>query len=335
MTAITDFASARNLHFPTDAMVAEMTQALPAAMRRPGSTQAILNQKLASYLRCDPSRVQALHGASQILPILKRMAGTRPVLRPEPALGEYSRVFPKASLYRDSPGVDLDALDKTIKADAIVIIITPNSPTGTVVPTQWIHNCARGHGHTLFVVDESFIDFSGETSMVERLEADPVENVFVIKSLSASLGVPGLRLGYVYTTNPEVICVLDDEIPIGNLSGPAEFYLELMLKYRPDLERSLDQTKADREEFAAILEATPAVARVHPSGGNFLLIDLRARDPILGARVREQMLARFGIDVTDVSTRLLPHAPRLRVAVRLPHENQRFCEALTAVAATL
>ncbi len=335
MTAITDFAFARNLHFPTDDMVAAMREALPSLIRSHGSTQLILNQKLASHLRCDPTRVHVLHGASQIFPILKRMAGTRPVLRPEPAFGEYSRVFPKASIYRDSPGVDLEALDKTIKPDAIVVIVTPNSPTGTVVPTEWIHKCARSHGHTLFVVDESFIDFSGETSLVERLEADPVENIFVIKSLSTSLGVPGLRLGYVYTTNPEVIRVLDDEIPIGNLSGPAEFYLELMLKHRPDLERSLEQTKADREQFAAILEATPAVARVHPSGGNFFLIDLRARDPILGLRVREQMLARFQIDVTDVSTRLLPHAPRLRVAVRLPHENQRFCEALTAVAATL
>ena len=58
-------------------MVAALAEALPSVIRRDGSTRAILNQKLAAHLRCDPARLQALHGASQIFPILKRMAGTQ------------------------------------------------------------------------------------------------------------------------------------------------------------------------------------------------------------------------------------------------------------------
>lgn len=316
-------------------MLAALAGALPSVIRRDGSTRAILNRKLAAHLRCDPARLQALHGASQIFPILKRMAGTRPVLRPEPTFDQYARTFPRAATYRDVPGVDLDAFDASIKPDALVIIVTPNSPTGTLIPTAWIHDCARRHGHTLFVVDESFLDYSGETSLVDRLEADPVENIFVVKSLSNSLGVPGLRVGFVYTTNPEVVRVLDDEIPERNLSGPAELYLDLMLQHRADFDGSIERTKADRRQFAALLEATPAVRRVHPSGGNFFLLDLRARDPILGLRVKEEMLARYQIELEDVSKRLLPRAPRIRVAVRTPDEHAHFCEALTQVAATL
>ena len=75
--------------------------------------------------------------------------------------------------------------------------------------------------------------------------------------------------------------------------------------------------------------------KVHPSGGNFFLLDLRARDPILGLRVKEEMLARYQIELEDVSKRLLPHAPRIRVAVRTPDEHAHFCEALSQVAATL
>jgi histidinol-phosphate/aromatic aminotransferase/cobyric acid decarboxylase-like protein/choline kinase len=328
---ITDFAFMRNLHFPTDAMVAAMRQALPAVMRSYGSTQKVLNQKLAWHLLCDPSRLQVLHGASQIYPVLKRMITTRPVIRPEPTFGEYARIFPRAQVYADRPGIDLDRLDAMIRPDSAVVIVTPNSPTGTVVPTAWIHDAARRHHHTLFIVDESFIDFSDETPMIERLEADPVANVFVIKSLSKSLGVPGLRLGYVYSANPEVIRVLEDEIPIWNLSGPAEFYLEQMLKYRPDFERSLQESKADRAQFAAMLAALPCVERCYPSGGNFLLVALKGSGNGLGGRVREQLLARFNIDVKDVSARLDPPGPKLRVAVRLPDDNARFCEALSAV----
>ena len=101
------------------------------------------------------------------------MAGTRPIVRPEPTFDQYARTFPRASTYRDAPGVDLETFDASIKPDAIVIIVTPNSPTGTVIPTAWIHECARRHGHTLFIVDESFLDYSGETSLVDRLEGRP------------------------------------------------------------------------------------------------------------------------------------------------------------------
>jgi histidinol-phosphate/aromatic aminotransferase/cobyric acid decarboxylase-like protein len=328
---LTDFTFMRNQHFPTDAMAAAMRQALPALMRSYGSSQAVLNQKLAWHLLCDPSRLQVLHGASQVYPLLKRMAGERPVLRPAPSFGEYARMFPRARTYADAPGVNLDALDAQVPGDGIVVIVTPNSPTGTVVPTAWIHACAGRHPHTLFVVDESFIDFSDETPMVTRLEREAQPNVLVIKSLSKSFGVPGLRLGYIYSTNPDVIRALEADIPIWNLGSPAEFFLELMLKYRPEFESSLNATKDDRAAFATMLRDHPAVQRVYPSGGNFLLVALKGSEASMAGRCRDRLLHQFKIDVKDVSHRLPPPAPRLRVAVRRPEENARFCAALAAV----
>lgn len=327
----TDFDSLRNHHFPTSAMVEAMRHGLPALMASQASTQKVLNQKLARHLSCDPEQVQVLHGAPQIYPILKRLVGSRPVLRPEPSVSDYQRIFPTAKTYADAIGVDLATLEAAIPSDGVVLIVSPNSPTGAVVPTEWIESCVRRYPHTLFVVDESFIDFCDETPLLERLKADPVSTVILIKDLGNSLGVPGLPLGYVYCSNPEVIRVLDDELPVWNLGGPAEFYLELMLKHRAEFERSLADTKSDRAAFAAALAQVPVVARVHPSGGNFLLATLRGNDPTMAARIRTELLAQHRIDVKDASTRLRPHAPRLRVAVRLPEENALFCRALDSV----
>ncbi len=327
----TDFDSLRNQHFPTAAMVEAMRLALPAVTETRGSTQAELNRTLARYLRCEPEHVQVLQGASQIYPILKRLVGVRPVLRPEPSLGEYARVFPRAKAYVDAIGFDLAAFDAAIPSDGVVVIATPNSPTGTVVPTAWVDECVRRHPHTLFVVDESLADYCDETPMVERLKADPVSNVIVIKSLGNAFGVPGLGLGYVYCLNPEIIRVLDDEIPLWNLSRPAEFFLELMLAHRADFERSLAATKADRSAFAGILANVPVVARVHAGGGNFLLASLRGNDPAMAGAIRTELLAQHNIGVADVSYRLRPALPRLRVAVRLSEENARFCRALDSV----
>jgi histidinol-phosphate/aromatic aminotransferase/cobyric acid decarboxylase-like protein/choline kinase len=331
---VTDFAYMRNLHFPTDAMIAAMRQALPALMRNYGSTQRVLNQKLAWHLLCDPQRLQVLNGASQVYPMLQRLVGQRPVLRPVPTFGEYERMFPNGATYQDRPGVDLDAIGRAIPAGGVVVLVTPNSLTGTVIPTRWILDCARRHADRLFIVDESFIDFSDEPSMVSLLEQTPLANVLVIKSLSKSLGVPGLRLGYVYCTDADVIRALEREIPIWNLGAPAEFFLELMLKYRPDFERSLGATKADRAAFALMLESRTLVAKVHPSGGNFLLVTLKGEASMAG-RVRARLLERFAIDVKDASNRVPAAAPCLRVAVRLADDNARFCDALDSVAADL
>lgn len=328
----TDFDSLRNQHFPTGAMVDAMRLAWPTVTHTRGSTQAELNRTLARYLRCEPEHVQVLQGASQIFPILKRLVGVRPVLRPQPSLGEYERIFPRAKIYADAiAGVDLAAFDAAIPSDGVVVIATPNSPTGTVVPTAWVDECVRRHPHTLFVVDESLADFCDETPMVERLKADPVSNVIVIKNLGNSFGVPGLGLGYVYCLNPEVIRVLDDEIPVWNLSRPAESFLELMLAHRADFERSLVATKADRAAFAAILAKVPVVARVHEGGGNFLLASLRGNDPNMAGAIKTELLAQHNIGVADASFRLRPALPRLRVAVRLPDENAWFCRALDSV----
>ena len=327
----TDFAALRNQRFPTAAMVEAMRLALPAVMQRRGSTQKALNQKLARHLGCPSEHVQVLHGASQIYPVLKRLVGSRPVLRSQPSSDEYQRMFPRARAYADSTSVELAAFDAAIPDDGVVLIESPNGITGTVVPTEWIDACVRRHPHTLFVVDESAIDYCDETPMVERLQADSVSNVIVIKSLGNSFGVPGLRLGFAYCANPEVIRVLDDELPVRNLSGPAEFYLELLLTHRSEFERSLVGTKADRAAFATMLANVPVVARVHSGGGNFLLALLRGPDPTMAASIRNELLAQHNIDVKDVSNRLQPAAPRLRVAVRLPDDNARFCLALDSV----
>jgi histidinol-phosphate/aromatic aminotransferase/cobyric acid decarboxylase-like protein len=120
-------------------------------------------------------------------------------------------------------------------------------------------------------------------------------------------------------------------LPIWNLGAPAECLLDLLLKYRSDLEASLARTRSDREAFARALEALPLVECVVSGGGNFLLVHLVSGDPRLAGAVRRELLASWRIEVKDVSARL--GGPYLRVAVRKPEENEYFTTALAAVGA--
>jgi len=166
---------------------------------------------------------------------------------------------------------------------------------------------------------------------VSLLEEKPLENVICIKSLSKTLGVPGIRLGYVYSANAGFLRFVGDRVPIWNLNSVAEYMLEIILKHRSSLAASYVNTSKDRARLVGGLSNVPGVARVLPSGGNFVTFEL-APDAPTAATVVRRLLALESIFVKDVSSKFEGRS-MIRVAVRLPEENARLISALTAVLA--
>lgn len=323
-----DFAFMRNMYFPTDAMLAGMKRALPALVHSYGSRQEILNEKLAYALRCRAGRLQCLSGASQIFPQLADLLPARRVLLPYPTFGEFPRWFPNHARYTDAIGVDCEGLAARAGDFDLVVVVNPNNPTGTQIPTAWLHALTARNPRTMFLVDESFIAFSNEDPLLQRLERDPLDNVLVIASLSKSLGAPGLRLGYAYGCDGDLMERLGAGIPIWNLGSPAEFFLELLLKFQTELAASLARTAEDRRDFAERLAGMAGIQEVYPSGGNFLLVRLAGDDAGCAHRLTESLLRKYSIHVKDVSSKFGNAAPYLRLAVRRPAENLRLLAAL-------
>jgi histidinol-phosphate/aromatic aminotransferase/cobyric acid decarboxylase-like protein len=56
----------------------------------------------------------------------------------------------------------------------------------------------------LLIIDESFIDFSGGSSVLDHLKREPLNNILIVKSLCKVYGVPGVRLGVAYICDPNV-----------------------------------------------------------------------------------------------------------------------------------
>ena len=325
---ILDFSFMANRYFPTDGMLAAMGHALPELVSSYGSRQAVVDRKLAWAIRCEPERVRALAGASQAYPWLGEILESGRVAVPAPTFGEYGRAFPGAVDYQDRPGIDLDVLDRLAADHDTIVVVNPNNPTGTTLDTADLHALAARHPGTRFLVDESFVAFSGQPSLTERLERDPLTNVVVLASLSKVLGVSGLRLGFLYTADPDVLARIDAHLPVWAIGAMSEYLLELLLKFRPQLESSIARTIEDREELRAGLRAIDGVEIVHESGANFVLFTLRAA-AVEGERLRALLLARDAIEIKDVSARLADGRAHLRVAVRTPADNARLLAALT------
>ncbi|MBN9418526.1 MAG: aminotransferase class I/II-fold pyridoxal phosphate-dependent enzyme [Candidatus Eremiobacteraeota bacterium] len=315
---VIDFNFIRNIYFPTDAMVEEMRQKLPDLMHNYGSRQAVMDGKMATFLRCQEEPLILLNGASQAYPILAEFYAGKKVLIPSPTFGEYSRVFSDADTFRDHPDESQD-LSARLGSYGLVVLVNPNNPTGTLWSTATLWKWISEHPQVDFLVDESFIDFSDQPSLT-TLEALP--NLIVLKSLGKSLGVPGLRMGYLYTHKRELHDFFQVRLPIWNNNSLAEFFLETGLKHRDALQRSFVATRLERERMKGLLAGCPGVGRIWPSAANFFLVEITAEVDL--EAILRQMLRLSGIYVKDISSKVDCRA--LRIAVRTAEDNDLFVE---------
>ena len=325
---IVDFCFIRNMYFPNKSMISEIRNNLVDLMQNYGSKQNILNQKLAYFLLCNPGSVNLLNGVSQIYPILQTAYKTEKVLLPEPTFGEYPRIFKNSVVYADKVGINTDEIADKDKDCRVVVFVNPNNPTGTLLSSSYLHNYAARNPEKTVLVDESFIDFSGSVSMLDLLEKDPLQNVIVIKSLSKALGVPGIRIGFIYTQNSHFSMQVRDTLPIWNSNSIAEFFLEIILKHRQSLAQSFLQTINDREAFAAELAAQYFIEKIYQSGGNFILVKFKNNAKLSG--LVAWLLTRHSFYIKDVSEKFNNSGYYVRLAVRFPEENNRLVEYMRA-----
>ena len=179
-----------------------------------------------------------------------------------------------------------------------------------------------------FIVDESFIEFSDEKSILDFLETESRKNVLVLRSMSKNYGLPGIRLGFVYTCDLDLHKTMSGQIPIWNLNAMAEFYLEIILKYKRDLSLSFLRTKADREEFSRALQNLKIIDKVFTSGGDFIMVETKNNDDIKG--LVQFLLVNEAIYIKEITDKFAdPDKRYYRMAVRLPEENFRLVEAIS------
>ena len=324
---VTDFCFIRNMYFPTGAVLAEIKNNLEGLLHNYGSKQTILNRKLANYLLCNKHNLQVLNGASQVYPFLKQYFADKKVLIPAPTFGEYNAAFPDADTYGDEVGLDILEIITKAKDKEVIVFVNPNNPTGSCLSTNWIYGFAKKNLQKTIIIDESFNEFSCFKSMLCLLENNPLNNVIIIKSLSKSLGMPGLRLGYVYTSFSPFLERLQKETPIWNMNALAEFFLEIVLKHRGSIATSFKQTIKDREAFILALQRCDLIEVVYPSEADFILIKLKG-GASLANKIVLQLLAVHKIFVKDISNKFNDQAGYLRFAVRLPEENKQLVMAL-------
>lgn len=169
-------------------------------------------------------------------------------------------------------GLDVDKVIEQAKQAKLVFLCSPNNPTGNVIPSQEIVRVLEGtQDDALVVVDEAYIEFEMETSVVSLIDKYP--NLIVIRTLSKAFGLAAVRCGFILSDDSvmEHVAKLIPPYPIPDCSA------EIVLKALSEkgISAVIEVTKElinTRERFAQELRSLDFIQTVYPSSTNFVLL---------------------------------------------------------------
>lgn len=329
-----DFCYLVNPYFPPQRLIDEIQANFTSLLTQYPSGMRVNALLAARNFAVHQQNILVGNGAAELIKaLMARLEGVTGFIRP--TFEEYP------NRYQDRPNVcftpagpdfrytadDLMAFFGPQDIDNLVLI-NPDNPTGNYIPAPDVlrlADWAQEKGIRL-ILDESFADFADEAdnTFIRQDLLDRYRRLYVVKSISKSYGVPGLRLGVLASGDQDLIAALKKDVAIWNINSFAEFYMQIEEKYKKDYARALELIQAERARFRRELEKLPNL-RVIPSQANYLMVELLGG---LSARaITRELLVNRCILVKDLSPKL-GGQQYLRLAVRDTRDNDRLLEAL-------
>ena len=332
---IVDFCFIANPYYPTAEMLEDLQRSLPNLIKSYPSSNPLMSQKhLASVLGVDPERLIIGNGATELISLIDMTLIDR-IAVPIPTFGEYiekMKDLRNAELYALDPNDryqlrlnDYLAWVHQRKLESL-LVINPGNPTGQFIPLdEMLEFLHRARDLQLVIVDESFIDFSGETVPSLLPLADQFTNLLIVRSMSKHCGVPGLRLGYCYSANLYILNRLRRFVPTWNLNTLAQYFLSQLpandAAYHVGRKRLIEDVRQLQEN----LETVPRL-EVYPTGANFVLFKIR--NGMNATELQTRLLDEHGMYVRDCSNKLGMDAFHIRVASQGREKDARLVQAL-------
>ena len=297
-----------------------------------------VNSKLASGCwNVKPEYIIPGNGAAELIKtLMENLEGKVGVVRP--TFEEYPNRMPDERVITFVPqnetfrygADDLIAFFGKNHVDSL-LLINPDNPSGNFIPMDGILKLAAWTKQMgmRFILDESFVDFSvgyeNNTCLKnELLEANP--HLCVMKSISKSYCVPGLRLGILCSSDTELISKMKKQVSIWNINSFAEFFMQIYPKYSEDYKKACDQFIKTRENFEVELKNIPFI-KVMPSQANYFFLEVLP--PYKPKELCAILLKKYNILASACLAKkgIVPNR-YMRIAVRNHGDNEQFIKAL-------
>jgi len=310
---------------------AETDRSLAGLNRYPEPHPLVLAQRLATLYDVAETQLLPGRGSDESIDLLVRgfcRAGVDNVVICPPTFGMYAvaariqgaevREVPllRENGYALDTGGVLTACDRNTK---IVFLCSPNNPTGNAMEPAAIERLLVAlSDKALVVVDEAYIEFSGDRSLTATLSRYP--NLVVLRTLSKAYGLAGARVGSLIGA-PEIVALLAKVIPPYSIPQlTIEAVLATLTGAQLAIQRERVATvRLERERLRAALATCRPVQKIWPSVANFLLVDFAVPEAVLTAARTAKLLIRDMRSVAPSS---------LRITVGTPEQNDRLIRSL-------
>lgn len=221
--------------------------------------------------------------------------------------------------------------DKDINA---LVVISPDNPSGnylTIADLKKLIAWSKEKGCSL-IVDESFVDFVSlqeeerweDYTLLTEETLSSYEELYVLKSISKSYGVPGFRLGILASSNEKFIADMKKDVAIWNINSFGEFFMQIFEKYKKDYAYSLKRIKHARAVFLEELRQIPGI-KVVPTQANYVMCELD-----IGMTSRELAIALLerNVFIKDLSSKVGNGKQYIRLAIRNEEDNAYLIQQL-------
>lgn len=322
---ILDFCYLVNPYFPNDRMISELKSNFDRLLRDYPSGMRVNSLLAGKYFGIRPDYVCVGNGAAELIKeLMESLDGKLGVVLPTfeeyPNRLEKSRLVTMETMDNDFAYTADNLMeyfdDKNIDS---LLVINPDNPSGNFIhKADVLRLCvwSRNKGIRL-IIDESFVDFSEGTpnnTLLHNEILESYQHLIVVKSISKSYGVPGLRLGIIASGDKSFISRLKKDVSIWNINSFAEFYMQIFGKYEKNYQQACVQFMQERERFMRELSVLPFL-RVLPSQANYFLCEVLP--PYTSRELTKTLLEKHDILIKDCSGKSAMKGRNfIRIAVR-------------------
>lgn len=330
-----DYCYLVNPYYPPKYMIDKMNCSTMDLIMQYPSGQYIEGINMGRLLNdTDEKYLVVGNGAAELINTLGRFLKGKMYVS-KSVFNEYQRCFEncKLNIYdmkENDFKFDLEEIKKNIPKNDIICIVNPDNPTGSFIKykdmIEILEICKKKK--TMVIFDESFIDFANTKdryTLINNELLDKYDNLIVIKSISKSYGIPGVRLGVLATSNEEILTNVKKYISIWNINSFAEYYLQICTLYKKDYVRACDKIVEARETFIKDLKTIKGI-KVYDSEANYILCDLKKYN---STELAIKLLENDDIFIKDLRTKkAFKDMNYVRLAVRTIEENKKLVSSL-------
>jgi len=337
---IKDAALIYNFHFPPEELKEKMKSRFDDLLLNYPSNSKTIEKYLSLFLGVNAEYLLMANGVSELIKILPQLFSGN-VLLLDPSFNEYSNAFKEGDIcsyklleekeFKPDVHKIIDiAKEKNIQA---LVLITPDNPTGKSISKQDIlkvYSETEAQG-TIIIVDESFIDFSNESESKTLLnDLNNYPRILILKSMSKTFGIGGLRLGFAASSNEELLNNIRKKMPIWNINSFAEEFIMNLPQYKKSYFESCQIVRKETDELVDSLKDIQEL-KVFDTDSNFVLCKIKNKQ-ITANDLAAKLLINHNIYIKECSGKSIMDAIYFfRVSSRNQKDNEILVNSLKKV----